>query len=193
MPNQAERQFVWSSRFDPNAIPAGTSQGEDMPPKSKTTREPLVEIDPRYELFKQYLVEQVDEKFAEIPPDHLQIAIRNYGAFQRSDMNRQANEERKAGNAEEREERARKAEERRQAAAEKREVAEARRAEREAAKAAKAEAKAAEPAKATKAAKASKSTPAPVADPTATPASAPAPAKAAKATKRAGTGAKAPF
>lgn len=56
-------------------------------------RAPLVEVSEKYELFSAWLAEQ-NERYAEIPPDHLQVAVRSYGAFQKSDVNRAANAER---------------------------------------------------------------------------------------------------
>jgi hypothetical protein len=52
----------------------------------------LVEkLAPKYELYSQWLEEEHE---LIVPADHLQIALRHYGSFQKSDINKAANAER---------------------------------------------------------------------------------------------------
>ena len=56
-----------------------------MAPKG---RKPLVEVSEKYELYAEWLQ---SEHELEVPADYLQVALRFYSAFQKSDVNRAAN------------------------------------------------------------------------------------------------------
>lgn len=78
----------------------------------------LPEPSERYELFAEWLR---DNYGYEVDPAQMQVAIQRYGKFQRSDINRQANEAHKQARAQAEEERRQRMAERRAAAAAKRE------------------------------------------------------------------------
>lgn len=94
----------------------------------------------RYGIYAEYVAEQTG---MDVDPVILRAAIVLYQGFQRSDLNREFNEQRRNANAANREERSAAYAEKRAAAAAKKEEREKARAEREAARTAKAEAAAA--------------------------------------------------
>lgn len=107
---------------------ATRANAKPVEPEVEETEEEM-EASPRYVLYSEWLQE---EKGFEVDPLALEIAVKNYGEFQRSDVNREANQEARKANAEARE--ARKV-----AAAEKKAEAERKRQEAESKKAAAAE------------------------------------------------------
>lgn len=115
-----------------------------MPKSTTVEATALPEADDRYNLYAQWLK---DTKGYDCDPDVLMAAIQNYGRFQTSDANREFNEQRKAGNAEQREAAKREREEAKAKRAQEREQREAARKEAAEAKAAAAQEKAANAAK----------------------------------------------
>lgn len=105
-------------------MPRKTTTPTTTPAAAETTEEG----DARYTLYSRWLQ---TEKGVTVEPYSLQVAVRNYGAFQRSDMNKQANAASKESRATARAERDKNVSARKEAAAKKTAAREARRAERE--------------------------------------------------------------
>lgn len=99
-----------------------------MAPKPSAVE--LPEASDRYTLYAEYLLEA---KGYDVDPAALQVAVQNYGAFQRSDVNKEYNSARIEENAEERAARQERSAEKKEAAEAKRVEREEKRAEREAA------------------------------------------------------------
>lgn len=114
-------------------------------PEVEAATDELPEASDRYNLYAEWLEEEVG---LIVDPAALQVAVQNYGAFQRSDANKAANEERIASHAEQREERKVTAAEKKVVAEEKRKVRDTKAAERKVAAAEAAKEKAANAVKA---------------------------------------------
>lgn len=100
--------------------PAKRKAQVEAPEPEETEAEEVLEPSPRYILFAEWLEEELG---LELDPLTLEIGQKNYGKFQRSDLNRENNIRLRQEKEEERAKRQEAAEQRRQAAAEKREAA----------------------------------------------------------------------